>query len=621
MLLLSGCQAVFAPDGIPGDLRPPLTGQVPAVEHAVNHVGEVATDVASAGSRSGHSVTAPVANSQVVDETNNFAAPSPPRISDFDSIQPWFMSLDDAVRIALEDSAIIRDSGGRVLTMPDSVRTSSDPALVATDPNGGLTAAQSVFDSRLETGFTWNGGGRSVGRAVSSGAFGVFSQPETLAQIGVGRTLATGSQVSIGAVGGYDETLAAGIYAAYGAELRHPLMRGSGTEINQIAGPNAQPGQYRGVSIAQINLEKSHLELEQAVLDLVQQVSHTYWELQFAYRNLQTKRAALEQARQSWEREKIRVAGQVSPFDSESLARQQFFAADAAVKNAIGGTERDSGIYDIENKLRTLLGAPISDGRLIHPTTQPLETEFPFDWHHAVQMAKSQRIEIRRQRANLKKGNLELRASHNLLKPQLDFVGTYRRLGDESGTSSDLFSQPLNGWQIGIEMQKPLGSRREHAAVHNAELRLRRAQAVLTEQARQIEGQLRIAFTELDRTYSVSQSLALSRDAANTRLQAASQRHAAGTTDIEPVLESQIRATQAGTAWQRSLVDYNHALVQLHAARGTLLETLGVGFSTNPQADEVNFAHQSPSVFTKADHTAHPAVAGHTTTVHSPARH
>jgi len=54
---------------------------------------------------------------------------------------------------------------------------------------------------------------------------------------------------------------------------------------------------------------------------------------------------------------------------------------------------------------------------------------------------------------------------------------------------------------------------------------------------------LRTALTELDRTYSVTQSLTLSRDAANVRLQAASQRHAAGATDVEPVLESRIRAT------------------------------------------------------------------------------
>ena len=64
--------------------------------------------------------------------------------------------------------------------------------------------------------------------------------------------------------------------------MRHPLLRGAGTEFNHIAGPHSRLGTYRGLWIARIDEHKSALELEQAVRDLVRDVAFTYWELYFA---------------------------------------------------------------------------------------------------------------------------------------------------------------------------------------------------------------------------------------------------------------------------------------------------------------------------------------------------
>jgi len=168
---------------------------------------------------------------------------------------------------------------------------------------------------------------------------------------------------------------------------------------------------------------------------------------------------------------------------------------------------------------------------------------------------------------------------------------------DDPGDRDALFSEALQGWQIGIEVSRSLGNRREHAAVRNVELRLSREHALMNEQRRQVSVQLRSAFTELDRAYGVTQSLAVSRDAARIRLRAEAKRHAAGDTHIERVLEAQIRATQAETSFLRSLVDYSLAFIKVHFIRGTLLEMLGVGFSEHATADEIVFAHVGPSAF------------------------
>ncbi len=538
------------------------------------------------------------------------AGDPPPKIRDINSIERLPLSLDDAVHIALQNNSVIRKAGGHVLVTPQAVRTPSDPFMLANDPNLGSEAALSAFDMQLESGAYWNGGGRSLGTGISTGTFGVFAQPTTMATLGLGKTLQTGTRLNFGAVGGNDDDLTTGFYAAFGGELRQPLLRGAGREFNRIAGPYARPGFYRGIRIAQIDEQKSALELELAVLELVRDVTFTYWELHFAYRNLDAKRAALDQARRTWENEKMRAAARVTSADSEALARQQYFLADANVQNAISGTgPGPTGVYNAEAKLRSILGLPATDGKLIFPTDRPMQAEFHFDWTESLSVAHDRRIELRKQQAEIKKRKLELAAARNLQRPRVDLVAKYRRLANDPRDGGELFSEALQGWRIGVELRRPLGNRRENAAVHAAELQLRREHALLEEQHLQIDSQLRIAFTELDRAYGVTQSLAVSREAAMIRLEAETERHTLGATHIERVLEAENRAAQAETAYLRSLVDYNLAFFQVQLARGTFLDTLGIGISEYATPEEMVYTQYRPFPFSGEPQETAPSVS------------
>jgi len=519
------------------------------------------------------------------------AESAPPRVRDIGALTPWPMSLDEAVRIALGNSPVISGAGGRTLG------TAFDPAIFAIDPNVGPEAALTAFDTQLTSSVSYRGG-KSV---LSSSAFGIHSQPTNTAQLGLARTFRNGTRVGLGGFGGHDTDLAGGFFAAYGADLRHPLLRGAGTEFNLIAGPNATPGRYRGIWIAQLETNRANLELEQAVRDLVRDVATAYWALYFTYHDLDAKKAALERARQTWHRERKRVAEKASPPDVEAIARQQYYSADAAVQNAISGTGRGgTGVFDAEMKLRTMLALPAFDGRLIRPTARPLEEELRFDWNEAVQLANCRRIEVRKQRLNVEKRELELKAAHNLRRPKVDIVGQYRRPAGDPRNRNISFSGALQTWQIGIEYSRMLGDRRENAAIRSAELLLSRDRALLNEQRQQLSVQLRSAFTELDRSFGVTQSLVISRDAARIRQDAEQKRHAAGDANIDSVLEAQIRATRSETSMLRSLVDYNLAVINLHYARGTLLEMLGVGFLPHATEQQMSFAQNHPSIYAEA---------------------
>ena len=518
----------------------------------------------------------------------SYVAPTasrPPSVRDMGALTPWPMSLDEAVRIALENSPVISGAGGHTLG------TAFDPALFATDPNNGPAAALAAFDTQLKSSLTYRGGGN----VLSSGSFGVFSQPMNAAELGLARVFRTGTRARVGVLGGYDQDLAGGVFGAFGGELRHPLQRGAGEEFNLIAGPD---GGKHGIWITQLDSDIADLELEQAVRDLVRDVAIAYWTLYFSYCDLDAKQAALENARKTWQLEQTRVAESVSPPDVEALARQQYYTADAAVQNAIGGGgSGGTGVYSAEAKLRDLLALPNADGRLIRPTAQPLEAKLLFDWDEALSLAHSRRVELRKQSIDIEKRDLELRVSRNLRRPKVDVVGQYRGPMSDPTNRGTAFSPALQAWQVGIEFSKVLGDRREDAAVRNAELRLSRDIALKNELQQQLTAQMHSAFTELDRSYGVTQSLAISRDAAKIRLQAEHQRHAAGDAIIENVLEAQIRATQAETSMLRSLVDYNLAIINLHYVRGTMLDMFGVGFLSHATEDRVSFAQNHPSIF------------------------
>jgi len=585
MPLLGGCHTVGVTPGMPGKvIDGPLPAPAKRLDERIDPVSfeqplpAIETDFTHSS----------------LDENASF---QPPRIEDFPHLPRVTMSLDEAVRLALQNNAVIGDLGGRVLSMPDTVQSTFDASLLGSHPTLGADAALSAYDTQFESGVTYNGGGRGVSSAFSSGQFGVFAQPQTLTKIGLAKVLPSGTTVGVGGVAGYDEELAGGGYAAIGGEVRHPLMRGSGRTIQQLTGPFQRPGVYGGILIARSKQHEAGLALEQAVDQLIMDVATTYWELHYAYLNIQTKQTALDNAAKIWQREQRRVAAATSPADRAAQAHQQHCVAKAELANAIGGTGSfDSGVYSMELRLRTLLGLPSVDGTLIVPDAMPMSAEVRFDWQESVQIAHANRVELRRQSEKIRTARMEKTAAINLQLPQVDLLGAYRKLGDDPNQESPLFNQALDGWQVGMEIRRAVSNRLENTAVRHARLRLSRELAVLQSQRQLVNAEIQTAMTQLDRAYQVMQAMTDAEQSAAVRMAAETKRHQAGDHLIEPVLDAQLRLTEASSARQRAIVDYNLAFLNVHHARGTLLDTIGVALADSI-GDEMRFAQRSPSAY------------------------
>ncbi len=201
-------------------------------------------------------------------------------------------------------------------------------------------------------------------------------------------------------------------------EIRRPLLQGYGVEYNRIAGPGAIPGFNQGVLIARINSDIALATFEGNVRNLVSDVETAYWELYFAYRNLDTAVQGRDSALQTWQKINAMYVEGVSPggeASAEAQAREQYFLFRSTAEQAL------SQLYQIESKLRYMMGIAATDGRLIRPADDPTTAKISFDWSQVQSEAMSRSVEIREARWRVKQRELELIAAKNYLLPTRRF--------------------------------------------------------------------------------------------------------------------------------------------------------------------------------------------------------
>ncbi len=528
----------------------------------------------------------------------------------------WDLSLDEVVQIALANSDVLRDLGARIVNAPTasaSAKTVYDPAIRASDPLTGPQAALSAYDAEFTTRlFTSQLSGPSSelnagldplhqhiyntlqiitlgypSFAAGSGAPGTDSSFYVM-QNQISKRAATGTEFSVTnniihfGSGVIPDLNVNNTDVAF--RVVHPLLKGGGIEYNRIAGANALPGRYNGVVLARIGTDISLADFEQAVTNFVYDVEIGYWDLQYAYRDLDKKITARDDAMELWRTVRRRFDEGDAGADEEAAASEQYYALEAQVENALVGVDVSrtinlpvqGGVYRTERQLRKLMGLPVNDGRLIRPASDPTVARIVFDWPTVVHEALSRRVELRRQKWIVKRRELELRASHNELLPQLDLFAQYRT----GYLSSEFVGQGIEGdsqqGSAGLQFSVPLGRRQGFAAIRNAELQLTRERAILSDQELQVTHQMSAAFTETDRAYHILQTTFRRLQAAYREIEARRKKYEEGAEPLQFLLDSRLRSLTAETEHVQALIDYNIALTNIELQRGTLLQSSGV---------------------------------------------
>jgi outer membrane protein TolC len=581
--------------------------------------------------------------------TGEQAASTPAPLT-FQDDTPAFreISLQECIQLALQNNEVMRDLGGVVLRTPAALQTVYSPGVQESEPRLGLglvgpEAALSAFDAQLAANAFLQRVERADNNSTLINTFNgpsSFKQDLGTFQAELSKIAATGTRFAVRNTTEYDannatlNTFGSSWAVNYEMEARHPLLQGGGIDFNRIAGPQAVPGIYTGILLARINTDIALSDFEVSVRNLVNDVENAYLDLYYAYRDLDSKIAARDAALETWRSvnalyELERKGGEAF---REAQAREQYFRFQEEVQNSMqgklfegtrgnngssGGTFRaGGGVLVAERRLRLLLGIPISDCGLLRPTEEPEMAEVVFDWNEVLQEALTRRVEIRRQKWNVKSRKLEIQAAKNFLLPRLDLVGRYnwngfgRDLFQQHGQAAatrdltnplanylsrydnrqfnnaynNLFSGDFQGWTMGAELSMPIGFRRGHAAVTNAEFRLARDVAILREQEREVVHDLSNAIAETKRAYGAVETNYNRRLAAKQQLDAVEAAYEADTAgaELDDVLDAQRRLADAESNYYRSLIEYASSIKNVHYEKGSLLDYNGIFLEEGP---------------------------------------
>ncbi|MEM8946719.1 MAG: TolC family protein [Planctomycetota bacterium] len=620
LILASGCKPTqpffFQEDGNllgPGDL---------------SHYMDIATDIEY-----------PDVNEPTLDEVNLASAPLTIANSEDFKIQDF--SLEEVTRITLTNSQVVRQLGGRIAdngsniaaatpetlqNNPGGAVTTYDPSLVETG-NGtgtgsqlsgtGVEAALAEFDAIWDASTTWQKNNRPQNFGVGGATIFATDLTQDTGNFtsGITKTAANGSQFEIRNNITYDannntsRASETDYFANIEAAVTQPLLQGAGTQVNRIAGPQtfqqAAGGvinQIDGVIISRIRHDISLTDFEAGVRNLMRDVEDAYWELYFAYRDLEARKVGRDSALETWRKVKAlqRVGGSGGEADKEAQARAQYFLFRSQVETAL------TNLFRIENRLRYMMGLASTDGRLIRPIDEPTTAQIYFDWPTIHAEALARRSELRRQKWQVKRRELELIATRNNLLPRLDAVGRYRWLGagerllDDNATGvppfgpgSNAIESLVNGryqeWEVGLQFSMPIGFRRALSGVRHHQLLLARERAVLQDLELEISHQLSDAVRDIDLNFGLTQTNFNRRVAEVDAVESVEAVYDSGRVTLDLLLDTQRRRAEAESAYYRSLVDYNRAIMRMHFRKGSLLEYNGVYLAEGPWPGKAQF--------------------------------
>jgi outer membrane protein TolC len=586
----------------------------------------------------------PDVDSMPLDEVTGAAAPL--TIANSENFDVWDITLEEVTRITLTNSKVIRQLGGRIsdggsniaVATPETLQqgaanaiTTYDPALVESG-NGtgtgspysgtGVESALSEFDATLDYTATWSKNDRpqNFGGIAGNLFAPVLLQDQGNYSVGVNKTAATGTQFGIRNNTIYDfnnngsRISPDDWFTNIEASFSQPLLQGAGVQYNRIAGPQSfqqanggVPNQIDGVIIARIRYDIALTDFEEGVRNLMRDVEDAYWELYFAYRDLDARKIGRDSALETWRKVKALkgVGTQGGEADKEAQARSQYFLFRSQVEAAL------TNLFRIENRLRYMMGLAATDNRLLRPIDEPTTAKIDFEWPSIHLEALTRRTEIRSQKWMIKRRELELIATKNNLLPRLDAGGTYRWLGGGEdlindgaptgappnvnhfapGTSAweSLTSGDFQEWQLAVQFSMPIGFRNALAGVRHHQLLLARERAVLEDLELEISHQLTDAVRDIDFNFQNTQTNFNRRVASQDEVDAVRTVYESGRVPIDLLLDAQRRRAEAESAYYRSLVDYNRAIMRVHYRKGSLLEYNGVYLAEGPWPGKAYF--------------------------------
>jgi len=495
---------------------------------------------------------------------------TPYTVSDYGpGLTPQFLTLDEAIRIALENANVVRFLGG--VTASTSGRTVYDVAI----SNTSIDVQNAIFDPTFNITSTLNKSDRpgatfdpaNPGQSLITGS----STDSVNTSVGLSQKMFNGANLGLNMtpVGSY---FSPGIFPLdpqynSGVEmtLRQPMMRGYGRAANMAP-----------VVVARIDTERSYFQYKDSVQELVRGVINGYWNLVAARVEVWAREQQVAQAEFAYEQFKAR-----QEFNLSNVADLAQRASALANFRANLITAKSNQIL-AETALRNLLWMPPSNTSELVPVSAPVRDLVDLDWAMLMALGERQRPDIVELKLVLEADQQLIVQANNLARPQFDGIANYRwdGLSGEMPNGANLQSAPgqFAGWNLGVNFSVPIGLRQSRAALRRQELVLARDQVNLEQGIHQMIHQLTVNYRNIAQFYAQIGAFGEARRAALLNYESQKARMDAGSLQFLNVLQAITDWGNAVSQEARSVTQYNSELANMERQTGTILETHGIVF-------------------------------------------
>lgn len=482
----------------------------------------------------------------------------------------WELSLDEAIKVALENARVIRVLAGTSAVA--SGRTIYDAAIT----NTTIDQEQARFDPTLTYNFTGNQ------TDTPAAALGLLDPERTgflnsrlndfRSEFALGQTNLLGGQAAVkwNNTPAWFESERVPLNpqnrSALEVSYTQPLLQGGGFQVNVAP-----------IVIARLNTEQSFFQYKDSTQELVRGVIEGYWNLVQARVNVWARGIQTEQSKAAYDREQARFDNKITDVGAVAQPRVTYHQFQASKIAA------EAEVLAREAALRNLLGLAPNDCRVIVPTSVPATQRLPHDWDSLVGLAEQRRPDIVELKIILQADHVRLGQAQNQALPKLDAVSLYRWNG-LSGTMPNgehLSSRPgqFTDWTVGVNFSVPLGLRQGRALVRQQELLIARDRANLDQGLHAAIHELAATLRDLDSAYDQYLVYKEMRAAAETNLRVQNGRYGTGQAIYLNVLQALNDWGNAVSLEAQQLLAYNVALATLERRTGTILETHGLIFA------------------------------------------
>lgn len=476
------------------------------------------------------------------------------------------LSLDEAIRIALGNSEVVRVLSG--VSARSSGLTIYDPAI----SNTQIDAARAVFDPTLTAGEAFNRVEQpnpivDPNAPLGATLFGSSTDRRDFS-VGVSKRTITGGTANLTFTNNHSDQepsfspLNPSDRSALTLSYTQPFFQGAGIEANVAP-----------IVIARINTERSYFQFKDSVQELVRGVIDAYWAVVFAHVDVWARQQQVAQGRFLYERTEARVP-ELATAGEAAQARVSYLS----FQNALIAAE--ANLLEREAALRNIMGLPPTEPVRLVVTTPPTDSRLQPKWEELVRLAIERRPDLIELKLILEADQESLLLAQNQAQPRVDTTVLYRWNGLEGRTPTGRFLSSDHGeftdWTVGVNFSVPLGLRQGRANLRSAQLRVARDMANIDQGLHQVIHDLSGVVRALDQNYEQYELLREIREAAriNVRQQLA---------EVESDRAILLNLLQAISDWgnaisaeAQALTQYNGTLARLERQTGTILESHGI---------------------------------------------